>query len=180
MGSEQGKEYYDKIYQVAKKYRRHYSGVRWLPMFEKAATMIGSNILEIGCGPGQFAHLIYDKGIKHYTGVDFSEVAITRAKTWKLKGYKFFKGNIYDNSWYKGDYDTVVALEVLEHVQDFVVLDKIPSGMRMVVSLPTFPSESHLIYFNDIWGIAKRYYDHIDIKYIERISDWYLVSGEKR
>jgi len=180
MGTEQNSNYYDKIYQVAKKYRRHYSGVRWLPMFEKAATMVGSSVLELGCGVGQFAHLLHDKGIRNYTGIDFSPVAIERCLKLNIPKFNFKLENIYNSVNYQGNYDTVVALETLEHVMDMKVIDNIKPEIHVIFSLPTFTNEAHLIHFTDANGIVNRYNDVIKFNYIEKISDWFLFSGTKK
>jgi 2-polyprenyl-3-methyl-5-hydroxy-6-metoxy-1,4-benzoquinol methylase len=177
MGVEQPAEYYDAIYCKTKKYNRHYTGVRWLPMFEKATTLIKSdNILEIGCGVGQFAHLLHDKGFKNYTGIDFSKEAIDRCKRLNLAGYHFIKSNVYKMS-HVSNFDTIIALETLEHLNDFEILSLIPKGKRVIISLPTFNNEAHLIWFKDKSEIFQRYDMIIDIDYIERISDWFLFSG---
>lgn len=188
MPKEQPPAYYDRIYINARKYRRHYSGVRWLEMFKKASLHCGQNILEIGCGVGQFAHLLHDKGFLFYHGVDFSKVAILRAEALKLKGFHFHLGNIYEPDWYEGrteegqgfTYDTVVALETLEHVRDMEVLEMIPEGTRLVLSLPTFSNEAHLIHFTDANAIVDRYDELMRFEYIEHISDWFLFSAIKK
>lgn len=183
MGEEQPSAYYDRIYNTARKYRRHYSGVRWRAMFEKAAQRCGQHVLELGCGVGQFAHMLYDKGWLFYRGVDFSPVAIQRARSWKTKGFSFEVKDIYLPGTYHPqgfDYDTVVALETLEHVRDLEVLEMIPPGKRLVFSLPTFDNEAHLIHFTDVAGIIDRYRGYMSVDYIERISDWFLFTGIKK
>jgi 2-polyprenyl-3-methyl-5-hydroxy-6-metoxy-1,4-benzoquinol methylase len=178
MGTEQPSTYYDAIYSKAKKYNRHYTGVRWLPLFEKAATLIQGSIFEIGCGVGQFANLIHDKGVKQYTGIDFSKEAIDRCKRLNLKGYDFYQDDVY--GCLEIDlFDTIVALETFEHLDDLRVINTIPKGKKLVISLPTFGSESHLIWFSSADEIIKRYKSVIKIDYIERISDWFLFSGVK-
>jgi SAM-dependent methyltransferase len=178
MGVEQPANYYDAIYERAKKYNRHYTGVRWLPMFEKASTLIKGSVLELGCGVGQFAHLLYDKGYKKYLGIDFSEQAIIRCKKLGLNGFDFYQDDIYTCLEYE-IFDTIVALETLEHLDDLKVLNSVPKGKRLVISLPTFNNDAHLIWFSNEYEIFERYKGIINIDYIERISDWFLFSGEK-
>lgn len=178
MGTEQPSDYYDAIYIRAKKYNRHYTGVRWLPLFEKASEKIKGSVLELGCGVGQFANLIHDKGVKKYTGIDFSKEAIDRCKRLKLSGYEFYQDDVYE-CLKMGLFDTIVALETFEHLDDLRVINLISKGKRLVVSLPTFGSESHLIWFQSSEEIVKRYKEVIRIDYIKRIEDWFLFSGEK-
>ena len=103
MGIEQPQKYYNQVFTSSKKYGRHYSALKCFPMFDKAKNFVHGKVLEIGCGTGQFSHLLYDQGIKDYTGFDFSEVAIAKSMLlWKLP-YTYIKGNAYDKHWYKDD-----------------------------------------------------------------------------
>jgi 2-polyprenyl-3-methyl-5-hydroxy-6-metoxy-1,4-benzoquinol methylase len=179
MGVEQPASYYDAIYRTAKKYNRHYTGVRWLPLFERAKELLTKgNILELGCGVGQFAHLIYDSLGRDYTGIDFSKEAIDRCKAKNLKGYHFIQGDVYKVLQYD-NFDNVVALETFEHLNDIEIISNIPSGKHLVISLPTFKNEAHLIWFDNESQIIDRYKNLIKIEAIELISDWFLFSGKK-
>lgn len=148
-------------------------------MFKKALSWITTeSVLELGCGVGQFAHLLNDERQVKYKGVDFSEVAIERCKKLKLKGYEFEQADIYELE-YINDSDVIVALETLEHLDDLRVLDRIEKGKKLIISLPTFNNEAHLIWFDDAKKIIDRYESTIKIMEIIKISDWFLFYGYK-
>jgi len=181
MGVEQPSNYYDAIYLKAKKYYRHYTGVRWLPLFHRAYQLMKrGNILEIGCGVGQFAHYLHDAGAKQYTGIDFSKEAIIRCKEKNLTPYKFIEGSIYDSLYFDGSFDCVVGLETLEHVDDIKVISNIKEGAHCVFSVPTFNNEAHLIHFISKEQVIERYGKYFEITTVERIIDWFIFAGVKK
>ena len=179
MGIEQPSKYYDAIYRRSREYKGHYSDVRWLPMFERAMQfLVRGSILELGCGVGQFAHMLYDMGMERYTGIDFSQEAIRQCKSKSLKGYDFICDSIY-NCIEMDCYDNIVAFEVFEHLDDLQVLSMIPKGKNLIISLPTFGGKAHLRYF-ETKGEIERYYEGvIGIGGIERVINWHLIVGEK-
>ena len=120
-------------------------------------------LLDIGCGPGQFAEFILAAapGVS-YTGVDFSAVAIGQAQN-RVPGARFIQADLGDIQQLNGtSYDLVVALEVLEHIDaDLEVLAKLDSGARFVGSVPNFDSFGHVRFFQDGEAVKARYADHI-------------------
>ena len=52
----------------------------WLIIIDRLRRYGCRAILDVGCGPGQFAALVEDSGFHSYTGLDFSSVAIEMAQ----------------------------------------------------------------------------------------------------
>ena len=92
-----------------------------------------SRVLEIGCGIGQYTVSLAQR-FRSVVAIDYSEVAITRAKELISKNFpdlvpkiEFRRANAADLSeFYGADFDLVCALAIVEHVPDiFGVMDNI-------------------------------------------------------
>jgi 2-polyprenyl-3-methyl-5-hydroxy-6-metoxy-1,4-benzoquinol methylase len=74
-----------------------------------------SRILEVGCGEGHLAAEMARRG-HHVAGVDLSEEAIGRARSW-YPDLRFELGSVFaDLSSVCGQVDVVVSVEVIEHL----------------------------------------------------------------
>ena len=180
---EKGKEFYDNFFANSKQkrdYTKHYSETHYYPFWkELIANLPHKRILEVGCGTGQLAHMLYDLGYKQYTGFDFSSVAIDIAKK-MCPEQNFFVGDAYDKSNYK-DYDIILSTEVFEHLDDYKVLDSIESGKEMFFMVPRLDMEAHVRRFVNRDDLHKRYDDLIDIKKVSyRNKTLWLVHGVKK
>jgi 2-polyprenyl-3-methyl-5-hydroxy-6-metoxy-1,4-benzoquinol methylase len=139
--------YYDNIY------ARGYITRGYYPLYNEVIKMIehpGScrSVLEIGCGVGDLGKMIIDRGYQ-YRGFDFSPVAVECSRKLSPKG-DFKIGDAYDPvSYLPHDYDTVVALEVLEHLDDLRLIENIPSGVRLIASVPNYDDIAHLRLYQD-------------------------------
>ena len=94
----------------------------------------------------------------NYTGFDFSNAA---------KGDCFHVGNIYE--YPLEGYDTYVCLEVLEHVDDIAVLKRIPSGVPVIFSVPSFPDAAHLRTYT-MQMMIDRYQDYFSEMEVRRYN----------
>lgn len=151
-------------------YRRHYRNTPYYPLWKKAASYIDlkSRILDLGCGPGQFAQMLFDMGVKNYRGIDFSAEAIRMARE---KGSGFICADILTCDY--GDYDTVVCLETLEHIPgDLAVIGRIKKGASIIFSVPDYDSPTHVRLFKDMKKVKNRYGRLIDI----RESSEFIIS----
>lgn len=113
---------------------------RTLPAMEHS---VGS-VLDIACGLGQAANLTDGE----YHGLDFSEFAIRYARANSGNSHATFEVADFWN-WRNGQkYDTVLLLEVLEHVDDpaqLAELAKQAAAKRIVATVPIdMPYPSHV------------------------------------
>lgn len=100
----------------------------------------GLTVLEIGCGTGELAATIAGAGAKRVSAIDYSEVAITRAKeAFKLDNLYFATTEIKKSL---GKFDAVILCGTLEHLdKPFETLKQIvdhnmnPTG-SIIVSVP--------------------------------------------
>lgn len=161
-------EYMDKEYIEWKPYSEHYSKQTKyiLNIFMTALKSIKQQkepvkIIEIGCGSGLFANMLFDNGYSDYVGIDFSPEAIRLAKKANIQHTeKFICCDAFEYlSNYSGKDNTVfVIFEVLEHInRDIELLNMLPSKSRIIFSVPNFKSFNHIRVFNDLQEIKERY-----------------------
>ena len=166
-------DYYDDIYSKSQKYldpAKHspYKAV-WDAVLEKLPS--ACSILDIGCGPGQFATLCIEAN-HPYVGADFSEVAIARGQQIAPEGTFHLVNIVKDrNLLTKGDYDAVTLTEFLEHInEDLETLSFIPEGKRVVLTVPRFWCEGHVRTFKTPSSVALRYEKLIDIESLDTLE----------
>ena len=147
----------------------HYSKSGNYKLWEIALSWIDSfeNILEIGCGAGQFAHMACDYGFMYF-GFDFSKKGIELCKALKEEynfDAAFWRGNAKEISYEY--HDVFVCFSVLEHIKDDLsVIKRIPSGERFIFIVPSFDDIRHVRSFENKKAIYERYGDLLDIQKI--------------
>lgn len=159
---EQPPEWYDTVYATRQGYRKHYTESTYYFMWTVIADRIVHGgvraVLDIGCGPGQFASLLFDKGIGQYCGIDFSPKSIELAQR-QCPSLEFMVADISESGILESqDYDCVVALEFLEHVEeDVAILKRIRKGAKFFGSVPNFACLSHVRHFSSDEEVRSRY-----------------------
>ncbi len=166
MGRYRNSKYYDKAFQLPK-YNCHYSKTVYYEMWKKVISYIADRdrILEIGCGTGQFAKMIFCLAdYSTYTGIDFSKVAIQKAIEIRSNGYFL----LHDaRKPFNCIYNTVICLETLEHIDnDIIVLKNLKRGTKFIGSVPMGKDPAHVRVFLTPESITERYGKLIDIEEI--------------
>lgn len=154
-------EWYDEAYRLwSTKYDSHYSDSVYLPIWKEIAHRLDRTaaVLEIGCGTGQLAHLLVDRGIQHYTGFDFSDYAVELARK-RLPSADFHVADVRTTSLFRqARYDIAVCTEVLEHLdEDLALLHALKPYTRVLATVPNFDSASHLRFFASEREVLERY-----------------------
>ena len=161
-GVEQPSEYYDKTFQSTTNYRRHYTQSSYYPVWtvilDRIRAQKNISLIDIGCGSGQLACLMRDSGINSYTGVDFSKLRIEHAKS-ICPEFRFYNLDVFQEAVFdQFEYNTVVILEFLEHVQDDLgLLSNLKKGTRVLASVPNFPDQGHVRLFKNEKEVSLRY-----------------------
>lgn len=181
MGCEQGTEFYNNVYDSEQRYSSDYKDLKCYPVFQIALSMLKDinepKILEIGCGTGQFAKMLWDNNVKDYLGVDFSESAIRIARS--LSPQKFEQADIR-NYHISNENNTIILLEVLEHIcDDLEVIKKIPVDKNVIISLPRFDDQGHIRIFKDRESVIDRYGQLIKFDEVIRYFHWIIAKGVK-
>ncbi len=155
--------FYDDVYQAPGGYREPWRGSVYANVWIEICDLLKSNgsksILDLGCGPGQFAGCVAELLPEvRYHGVDFSAVAVARGKElYPALGFSELTLPVNDYRQFE-PFDAVVCTEVLEHVAlDIEVLQPIESGKFVVFSVPNFNSFGHLRIFATADEVKERY-----------------------
>jgi SAM-dependent methyltransferase len=104
---------------------------RWI--FDNIKNFIGQNVLEIGCGTGNITDYILEKD-RNITGIEIDHAFACHAGK-KYKGNKSVKiihGDFLKmKNIKKNHYDTVVTLNVLEHIKnDSLAISKMRASLK--------------------------------------------------
>jgi hypothetical protein len=148
---ERDSNYYNNLY------KKSADVSRYEKIYRKVGSWAKGKVLDIGCGTAQLAGYIGD-----YNGFDFSTEALSKAKTNKV-----WEGNAYTENY--DDYDTYIALEVLEHMDDTKVIKRIPKGKIVIFSVPSFPDSGHIRTYTEAM-VRDRYSKLIDIEEVVRFN----------
>jgi tetratricopeptide (TPR) repeat protein len=182
--------YYDDIYQESEEYRVEGQNSPYILVWEKIAEEINGykskSVLDVGCGPGQFAeYIMQEYPLLEYTGVDFSKVAVEKARI-RCPSARFIEENILNSEILTQlGYDTIILLEVLEHIEeDLKLLEKIPSGKILLASVPNFDSFGHVRFFKSEAEVQERYRSFLSTATIlpvsiRDLSTIFVISGMK-
>ncbi len=161
--------YYDHIYMSA--YRTGvYDTARFDAVYDAVIGYLPkpANILEVGCGVGELGRRLVIRG-HTYAGFDFSPMALAKHSLTTFSNV--WCGDAYDaNNWLYLPYDTLVAVEVFEHLDDLRILRFIPPGTHVVFSVPNFSSRSHLRTYPNADAIGKYYKGVLKIADVTRVD----------
>jgi SAM-dependent methyltransferase len=114
---------------------------RWV--FSHFAQHLQGDVLEIGCGSGNFTVLMAAAGHR-VTGVDLHAPYVDTARA-RLAGYPAVSVMCADatSSEFEAQYDTVVMLDVLEHIEDHIgfmtkLRGALRPGGRIILKVPAY------------------------------------------
>ena len=159
---QQTSDWYNKEFQETHEYHQHYTETNYYFLWAVVADRIlrsgVTSLIDIGCGPGQFASLLRDNGFTGYTGVDFSAERIAHAQH-LCPGYEFIVSDMENSSvLIDRNYDSLLTMEFLEHVEfDLGVIHQIRPGTKVWATVPNFPYVSHVRHFRDALEVNDRY-----------------------
>lgn len=185
MKMEKSAMYYDTMYAQNEQYQLTPEKSIYFGLWQLIRKSLSheERIIELGCGPGQLAKMLNDLGFKYRLGVDFSMQAVTMAKKMNPE-LNFICENAFHFLEIAPPFDTVIITEVLEHVTyDTQLLEKIPKGKRIVLSVPDFDDPAHLRHFKDTDEVLARYGKYLKHTTTETFKNigkkWFLITGIK-
>jgi trans-aconitate methyltransferase len=158
----------------------------WLTTYTRVAELIAPNeeVVDLGCGTGRLIELLYRRD--HYgriTGVDWSVNALAEAQRYATPKH----ADAPPPEWQLCDLDEwrpdplragntiYVCCEVLEHLEDDLrLVQRIPPGHRLILTVPNFHSESHLRIFPGAGDVWRRYAPWLLFR------AWSMVGSERQ
>lgn len=111
----------------------------------------GKNVLDIGCHLGFFSRILAENG-KEVVGIDVLESSINIAKTFnQVKGVEYKCGDIFNLKFRDNEFDSIVFLETIEHVQEPVKFLReffriLKPGGNLVISTPNSVSYINILH----------------------------------
>ncbi len=188
-GREESAGWYDEMFarnaMYAKPYEQSHYYFLWSVIVDRIRRANLGRILEIGCGPGQLATYLLERGVQQFTGLDFSSQAIEMARRNAPAG-RFVVGDARMPEIYvQTEHDAIICTEVLEHIDDdLVVVSRFLPGKRCFCSVPNFAYESHVRHFRDAAEVAERYgrfFSEFDVTTLKSPMDqadrFFLMDG---
>lgn len=159
---------------------------RLLPLFKAAAEHLpppnkADTIIDMGCGIGMFAEVVFSAGYTKYLGIDFSPTVIDLSKE-RVPEAEFIIGNLKDKEIHKliENYRIFVLLEVLEHIEaDLDIIATIPIDSLVILSVPSFDDPFHVRHFSSEAAVIKRYKGLIKFNKSATIDHRFLFSGTR-
>jgi len=132
--------------------------------------LLGSKVLEIGCSSGygtQFFPLNID-----YTGVDYDPIIVEVAKEQQWgDNYKFFNADI--NKFELEQYDTVVAFEVIEHIDNGLEVVELLKNhcQRLLITVPMNEPVGFWGPHHKLHGLNESHFPGFEFNYINEAGD---------
>jgi trans-aconitate methyltransferase/Flp pilus assembly protein TadD len=155
--------YYDTVFAESPKYAVDGTDSEYAPVWARVLAGLreqgAQRILDLGCGPGQFAQYLAAAWPDiTYTGLDFSAVAVAKARQ-RCPQFLFEQRELPVADFANlPPFDTVVCTEVLEHVEnDREILAALPAGTAISASVPNFDAFGHVRLFRDEAEVRARY-----------------------
>jgi 2-polyprenyl-3-methyl-5-hydroxy-6-metoxy-1,4-benzoquinol methylase len=157
----------------------------WSAIYRWINKKIYGSVLDIGCGMGHLAwDLSYNRKVTSVIGIDESPTAVLEASK-RCRSGMFMVDDAFKVLGEWTDYDAVCFTQVLEHVQnDLELLDLIPSGKRVFISVPKEEAHehpSHVHFFPCLADVVDRYRTKIDIRKAEVVGvlEFLCIFGYK-
>jgi predicted TPR repeat methyltransferase len=165
---EKDSKFYDKLFAEHRDLSRYHAIYQSI-----SAAAENCRVLDIGCGIALLAGYV-----PWYAGFDFAEQTIAKARA---AGRNVWVGNALEKCNYR-EADLYVATEVLEHIdRDVDVIHNIPSGKRVIFTVPSFDCEGHVRTYDEA-KVINLYARLLDIHRISRFvwrNDAWVQSTHK-
>lgn len=174
MGKELNSNYYNKtVEKKDAKYRKNPEQLLYFTLWSEGIKYFKlhnfKNIVDIGCGAGQFAKMLKDDNkiiLEKYIGYDFSDKRLEIAKKFINNDTRFNFKQVdlrnYDINQDLLEFNTddtlIVCFEFLEHINnDLKILKSINNKYSIICSVPSYDSKGHVRFFKNKKQVDKRY-----------------------
>jgi GT2 family glycosyltransferase len=139
-----------------------------------AKNLIGNSVFELGCTNG-YGRQFFPENI-NYIGLDYDPIIVDVAKEqgWHGANNTFVSGDI--NEFILGQYDTIVAFEVIEHIDNGLeIVEKFKKHCkRLLITVPMNEPPGFWGPHHKLHGLNERHFPGFEFNYINEqgeISD---------
>ena len=130
----------------------------------------GNNILEVGCSTG-YGSQFFPNNI-NYLGLDYDPIIVSVAKEQEW-GYKreFEQADI--NTYKLGDYDTIIAFEVIEHLDNGLEIVKLLQQhcQRLLITVPHNEPKGFWGEHHKLHGLTEKDFSDFEFAYINEAGN---------
>lgn len=166
-----GAEFYDHLF-ASQDYRSHPVRSKFWEHL-KSLIEYKRDVIELGCGTGDLS-----ADSSNYTGYDFSSEGIRQAQE-KFPNATFVQADLYQYEWIADPRAMYVICEVLEHLDhDLEVLDAVPVGASVLLSVPSFDDPGHVRFFPELADAVNRYDGLLSGEW-HRWRYWHIFTGQR-
>jgi SAM-dependent methyltransferase len=180
---EKSKEYYDQIFSKAPQYSLETDADHsWhKDLYDFVITLFDKydEILELGCGTGQFAEKMILNNLNYKYGIDFSEIGISLCNQRCPQAY-FYCYDLYKLDFNDLSFNTILSLEVMEHIEgDLEILSRIKPGTKVIISVPSFDDPAHVRFFKDKDDVYDRYKGIFQTLMVHQVNRYFVIEAIK-
>lgn len=183
MGMLREARWYDRAFMGSAEQRGPAQQASWFPLWAHVLSHIppGRRVLDLGCGSGQLASMLYEsKWGGSYTGIDFSPARVAAAQErcpegqFEVQDLRLLSAE----SLAQREPHVIVLTEVLEHLEnDLELLSRLPSGVLLILSVPTRDSASHVRFFPTLAEAEARYAASFHTVHAASLKTWHVLRG---
>ena len=192
------KTYYEGVYKKGE--RQHYTQFRLQQgnMPEEFAAVFalmswkGKRVMDMGCGTGDMCGMIAEAGAKRVVGVDYSDQAITEAKSkYTFPNLEFICGDVKNIN---DTFDVIISNGTLEHMDSPLATLKMLKGMlspsgSLILTCPNWLNPRGYV-LQTLWHLFKAPITLADLHYLTPLDfeewakelqmdlDWFTVDHE--
>lgn len=149
---------------------------RYTPLYLDVASLLPPpnlcpNIIDLGCGVGYFAKILYGLGYLNYIGLDFSEDILKLAKK-HMPHYDYVQANLHSQKAKEImlNNSLFTMIETLEHIsEDIEVIKSLPKQSTLIGSVPSSQSAGHVRVFSGPSAVVARYEKIIDFNFFKKM-----------
>ena len=150
-------------------------------------------VIDVGCAAGYYVKVMRDKGIEAF-GCDPSEWIVNREETLMTQYKEYLKVGCARRIPFSGNYETVLLMDILEHLSDTEYSDFLSEIKRlnvkfMIVKVPTedrsdaFNDPTHVLIKSKDWWFKE--FRNMNFNFVGELDDsgspiWFFQRTEQK
>ncbi len=141
-----------------------------------SAPLAGRRVVDLGCGWGTLSFALAREGARAVVGVDFAAPSMKlceeRLEREPVEGLRFLQADARDTGLPGGEWDLVVAADLVEHLYPHDTVGVYREAYRLLAPGGEFiiwtPNPGHILEAFRRWGVLREDPTHVDYKTLPR------------